>query len=123
MMNDGPLAFLAHGFQVELCKPGPNGPVHKLLKDLSTWEMLNLKVHTILDIPNRLYREYNVSSAFLGAVMGKYSIQSTSKEPLEQQYNISKPIQYVLSNTRHYSWPKGCGEYLCSLQSLILVIS
>ena len=113
MSNGGPLAFIEHGFQVEVCKPGTNGaPVHKLLKDLSTWEMLNLKVRTILDIPDRLYREYNVSSAFLGAVMEEYSIQTTGKTILEEQYGIRKPIQYVLSQTRHYSWPKACGVYL-----------
>ena len=98
MQNSGPLSMIEHGFQVEICKPGPNGPVHKLLKDLTTWELLNLKVETILDIPDRLYREYNISSTFLGKVMSSI-LSNQSKTPLERQYKIEKPIQYLLSST------------------------
>ena len=125
MQNNGPLSMIEHGFQVEICKPGLNGPVHKLLKDLTTWELLNLKVETVLDIPDRLYREYNISSTFLGKVMEQYSIQSTSKTPLEEQYKIEKPIQYLLSSTRHYSWPKGCGkpEVCPPFSAIILILS
>ena len=42
--------------------------------------------------------------------MNKYNIQSTGKGILEQKYNITKPMQCFLSNTRHYSWPNGCGR-------------
>ncbi len=64
----------------------------------------------VLEIPDRLYNEYSISSKFLENVMGKYTIQSTGKDTLERQYNIDKPIQYMLATTRHYSWPKGAGE-------------
>lgn len=71
--------------------------------------MLNLKVPTILDIPQRLYDEYGVSSAFLENVMEKYTVQSTGQGILEQQCGIENPIQLMVAGTRHYSWPKGGG--------------
>jgi hypothetical protein len=41
--------------------------------------------------------------------MKKYTIQSTGKDLLERLYTDGKPAQYMLANTRHYSWPKGAG--------------
>lgn len=100
--QDAPLSFIADSFKIETCTPGPI----KLFKDLSTWELLNLKVSTVLEIPDRLYNEYSISSKFLEDVMRKYTIQSTGKDTLEHQFKIDKPIQYMLATTRHYSWPK-----------------
>lgn len=71
--------------------------------------MLNLKVPTILEIPQRLYNEYGISSKFLENVMQKYSVQSTGQGILEQQYGVEQPIQLMVAGTRHYSWPKGGG--------------
>lgn len=42
--------------------------------------------------------------------MNKYTIQSTGKDGLENKYTKDKPAQYMLSTTRHYSWPKGAGK-------------
>ncbi|KAL8689385.1 MAG: hypothetical protein Q9218_004937 [Villophora microphyllina] len=89
-------------FVIETC----NG-TKKLFKDLSKWELLNLKVPTVLEIPDRLSIEYGISSAFLQNTMKKYGIQSVGLGSLERQYDIEKPIQYMLASTRHYSWPKG----------------
>ncbi|KAL8946948.1 MAG: hypothetical protein Q9222_006720 [Ikaeria aurantiellina] len=98
----GPLSFIAGTFAIETCR-GPK----KLFRELSKWELLNLKVPTVLEIPDRLSVEYGISSAFLQDVMGKYGIQSVGLGSLERQYDIDKPIQYMLASTRHYSWPKG----------------
>ncbi|KAL8997652.1 MAG: hypothetical protein Q9169_003132 [Polycauliona sp. 2 TL-2023] len=38
--------------------------------------------------------------------MKEYGIQSVGLGPLERQYEIDQPIQYMLASTRHYSWPK-----------------
>ncbi|KAI9872353.1 MAG: hypothetical protein M1830_001743 [Pleopsidium flavum] len=103
MEKNAPLFFIADTFKVETCAPGPE----KLFKDLSLWELLNLKVSTVLEIPNKLYYKYSISSKFLEKVMSKYTIQSTGKDTLERQFNIDKPIQYMLATTSHYSWPKG----------------
>lgn len=101
----GPLSFIGSTFVVETC----NGS-KKLFKDLSKWEMLNLKVPTVLEIPDRLSVEYGISSTFLTNTMKEYGIQSVGLGPLERQYDVDKPIQYMLASTRHYSWPKGGGE-------------
>jgi len=104
--EDAPLSFIADNFKVETC----TGRM-KLFTDLSTWELLNLKVSTVLEIPDRLYNEYSISSKFLEDVMRKYTIQSTGKDTLEHQFKVDKPIQYMLATTRHYSWPKGAGKF------------
>ncbi|KAL9592084.1 MAG: hypothetical protein Q9179_007074, partial [Wetmoreana sp. 5 TL-2023] len=54
--------------------------------------------------------EYGISSAFLQNVMKEYGIQSVGLGTLERQYDIEKPIQYMLASTRHYSWPKNGGS-------------
>ena len=97
----GPLSFIASTFVVETCSGAK-----KLFKDLSKWELLNLKVQTVLEIPDRLSIEYGISSVFLQNAMKKYGIQSVGLGALERQYDIDKPIQYMLASTRHYSWPK-----------------
>ena len=110
MEKDGPLEFAANTFKIQPCVGA-----EKLLKDLSTWELLNLKPTTILDIPERLYAQYHVSPGFLDSVMKQYGIQSTSKTILEKKFNVGE-INYFVSNTRHYSWPKSAGRYLSSLK-------
>lgn len=71
-------------------------------------ELLSLKPKTILDILERLYSQYLMSAGFLDSVMKKYGIQSTRETSLEKKFDIG-PINYFLSNTRHYSWPKAAG--------------
>jgi glutamate/tyrosine decarboxylase-like PLP-dependent enzyme len=95
------LSFVAPSLTVETCSGS-----RKYLKDLSLWELLNLKVPTILELPDRLYEEYDISPKFLETVMGKYTIQTVGKDTLERQYGIDKPILSFLGGTRHYSWPK-----------------
>ena len=105
MEENAALSSIASTFLIETCA-GPR----KVFRDLSVWEMLNLKVHHVLEISDRLYNEYGISSTFLQNVLEKYLIQTTGKDTLEQHFGIEKPIQYILSTTRHYSWPKGCGK-------------
>ncbi|CAG8514963.1 uncharacterized protein OCT59_017920 [Rhizophagus irregularis] len=90
-------------FKVELA----DGKI-KLLKDCSTWELLNLKPTTILDIPDRLSKEYGMSPDFLQNALNDYIIQTIGKEYLEKKFGIENPILYFASATMHYSWPKGC---------------
>ena len=104
MKDNGPLSFTADSFKIKPCV-GPE----KLLKTLSTWELLNLPPATILDIPERLYNQYHMSPGFLDGVLKSHGIQSTSKTSLEKEFDVG-PINYFVSNTRHYSWPKAAGE-------------
>lgn len=99
------LNFLSENFYVETCKGE-----RKLFTHLSNWELLNLKPSDVLDLPDRLYQEHGVSTQFISKVMNEFTIQSTGKDELERELGLTKPCQYVLSNTRHYSWPKGAGE-------------
>jgi hypothetical protein len=73
-----PLAFIADTFKARTCKGE-----EKLFKNLHTWELLNLRVDAILEIPHRLYNEYQISPAFLDKVMAKYVIQTVGKDALE----------------------------------------
>lgn len=112
MKEGGPLAFIAKDFVIEPC----TGP-EKLFQDLTSWELLNLKSKTILDIPEKLYSQYHIAPGFLNDVMQKYGIQSTGKQKLEKEFDIPDALFFV-SSTRHYSWPKGGGK-----QSTIIVNS
>ena len=104
MKQGGPLSFIATTFKIETCLG-----VTKLMKDLTNWELLNLKPKEVLDIPEKLYGQYHISPTFLNSVMQDYGIQSTSKGVLEQEFRVG-PMKYFVSNTRHYSWPKAAGK-------------
>ncbi|KAI8292985.1 hypothetical protein K4K56_005548 [Colletotrichum sp. SAR 10_98] len=104
------LDFLKDSFHVETCQGE-----RKLFTHLSTWELLNLKPSDVLDLPDRLYQEHGISNKFLSDLMNDLTIQSTGKDDLEREFGIEKPGQYMLSNTRHYSWPKGAA--ICGLGS------
>jgi hypothetical protein len=60
----------------------------KKFLDLSTWELLNLKPSTVLEIPTRLNDEYSISPPFLQDALKDYLIQSKSKQVLEEKYGI-----------------------------------
>ncbi|KAK7709317.1 hypothetical protein SLS64_006229 [Diaporthe eres] len=102
MAFDGPLANVGKTFTVVNAQNKED-----LLVNMPTWDLLNLKVETILDLPDRLNRDYGISSKYLEKVMDEFGIQSIGKDELEKQFGIEKPAQYMLSSTRHYSWPKG----------------
>ncbi|PSS02377.1 pyridoxal phosphate-dependent transferase [Coniella lustricola] len=97
----GPLSNVAETFKVQTADGRED-----LLINLSTWELLNLRVETILDLPDRLTREYGISSAYIDQVMNEYGIQSRGKDTLERQYGLKATPQYFVANTKHYSWPK-----------------
>ncbi|KAB8237316.1 hypothetical protein ETB97_007633 [Aspergillus alliaceus] len=98
----GPLNYVADRFMVTTCK-GES----KLFANLSTWELLNLRPKTVLDLPQALHEQFSISPKFLESALQNFNIQSTGKDSLEREFEIKKPIKYFLSNTRHYSWPKG----------------
>ncbi|CAG8854436.1 25971_t:CDS:2, partial [Gigaspora margarita] len=99
----GRLSFIGPLFKVELA----NGS-EKLIKDCTTWELLNLKPTTVLDIPKRLYQNYGMTPQFLQTALYDYTIQTVGKDYLEEKFGITKPPLYLVSSSRHYSWPKGC---------------
>ncbi|KAH9482174.1 L-tyrosine decarboxylase [Psilocybe cubensis] len=95
------MEFIRDTFSVKTCVGDK-----KLLKDCSPWELLNLHVSTILDMPDRLHDEYNISPQFLEKVMRKYIIQSTNKDTLMQRWGLTQQPVVLSPSTNHYSWPK-----------------
>ncbi|KAE8143371.1 pyridoxal phosphate-dependent transferase [Aspergillus pseudotamarii] len=98
----GPLNFVADRFMVTTCKGE-----RKLFTDLSTWELLNLRPKTVLDLPQELHEQFGISPKFVESALQHFNIQSTGKDILEREFEVKQPIKCFLSNTRHYSWPKG----------------
>ncbi|KAL3465417.1 pyridoxal-dependent decarboxylase conserved domain protein [Aspergillus heterothallicus] len=101
-ITQGRLQFARTDFLVKTCVG-----VEKNFADLSKWELLNLRSETILDLPKLLHDQYGVSPTYIGDAIDEYNIQTTGKGKLETTYQITKPCQYLLTSTRHYSWPKG----------------
>ncbi|KAK4225958.1 pyridoxal phosphate-dependent transferase [Podospora fimiseda] len=97
---DGPLRFVPDTFSVRTCQ----GRLKKF-RELTTWELLNLKLKTILDIPERLEAEFGITPKWLEGALNSYNIQTTGKDVLERQFNVSSP-QLLVASTKHYSWPK-----------------
>lgn len=64
----------------------------------------------ILDLPDRLQREYKISSESLQNTMTDYVIQTVGKDALERQFDV-KTGKYLIATTKHYSWPKSAGGY------------
>jgi len=61
----------------------------------------------VFEIPERLEKEFSISSTFLTNTMNKYLIQSLGKDVLEKKFGITQPSKYFVGTTKHYSWPKG----------------
>lgn len=117
-MRDGEeLHFLEGEFKIHNCRGGNK---LKLLSELTTWELLNLEVDDILDIPQRLYDEYGLSPACLQRVMQKHSVQGVGQSSLQEQYNI-KPLKVLVSSMGHYSIPKACSLTGIGSENLIKV--
>ena len=105
--GDKPLAFIANGFEVTTCDD-PTNP--QLLSKLTPWQLLNLNPDVVLGIPDQLNSHYGITSAFLTDALAPYLAQTAGKEKLMQMYDIESEPQYLVSSTKHYSWPKAAGE-------------
>lgn len=92
-------------FLVENCK-GEEKP----FVELDTWELLNLKPSTVLELSTRLTEEYSITAQFLQDALKPYLIQSVGKDSLERSFGIEKSGKFFVSTTKHYSWPKGGGK-------------
>ncbi|KAK9439934.1 pyridoxal-dependent decarboxylase domain protein [Metarhizium brunneum] len=102
-MKEGDLKFVADRFKVKPCMPGAE---EKLLVEMSTWELLNLRPETVLDLPHKLSDEFDISSKFIEDAHKPYNIQTVGREPLEKYFKMEKQAKYLISTTHHYSWPK-----------------
>lgn len=108
-MTEGSLRFLVDAeppFTVKTCVGE-----EKAFLALSDWELLNLTPATTLGLPTSLAEKYSISSSFLQDALNPYLIQTTGKSVIEDMYGL-KPGKFLISATKHYSWPKGGGEFL-----------
>lgn len=103
-VTEGKLQYIANDFKVTPCGKGQQ---EKLFKDLDTWELLNLRPETVLEMPTTLSNKYGITSQFLQNAVNEYNIQTVGRKVLEEHFKIDKEMQYFVSETRHYSWPKG----------------
>ncbi|KAI5888048.1 PLP-dependent transferase [Schizophyllum commune H4-8] len=98
----GPLKFISSDYSV--VPAGSSEP--KLFVDLDPWQLLNLPTRTILGIGDDLRRRYGITSEFLASALSPYLIQSRGKEGFLDAYKIKNAPQYLITSTKHYSWPK-----------------
>ncbi|EXJ65233.1 hypothetical protein A1O7_01574 [Cladophialophora yegresii CBS 114405] len=101
-IEKGPLSFLSGAFKIDLCS-GES----KLFTKCTTWELLNLKPSTVLNIPTQLYEEFGVSQTALTNAFTDFSIQTVGKDFLEKHFNVETTPCMFVGTTKHYSWPKG----------------
>lgn len=109
---DGPLRFLPESFTVRTCQ----GALKKF-RELTTWELLNLQLKTILDIPERLQAEFGITPKWLETALDPYNIQTIGKDVLQRHFEIQLEPQCFVASTKHYSWPKSAGKWCRSIIS------
>ncbi|KAK4443837.1 pyridoxal phosphate-dependent transferase [Podospora aff. communis PSN243] len=114
--TDGPLAFLPESFGVRTSQGQ-----WKPFRQLSTWELLNLKPKTILDLPEQLHQQFGITPTWLQAALDPYNIQTCGKDVLERHFDLDKPAQYFVAATKHYSWPKGAAVVGIGSENLVNV--
>ncbi|KAI0746905.1 PLP-dependent transferase [Daedaleopsis nitida] len=112
MEKDKILATAAATLMVHTCAE-PDKEV--LFSELDPWELLNLPTDVVLDLPAQLYLQCRISATYIGAALKDYLVQETGKDVLMQMFEETfkdkwtfklKQPQYLISATRHYSWPK-----------------
>ncbi|KAK4174666.1 pyridoxal phosphate-dependent transferase [Triangularia setosa] len=101
--DDGPLRFISDEFRVRTCE----GRL-RLLKEMTLWEMMNLRVKTVLDIPGVLHEQFGITPEWLEEVMAGYNVQTVGKEALNRHFGVVEGMdgQFFVPSTKHYSWPK-----------------
>ena len=101
------LDFCAPTLKVYTCG---NTTEKVLFSDLKSWDLVNLPVDVILNLPEDLHDQCGVSQDFLGKALKPFLVQEQGKDGLLKKYSVKEP-QYLISATRHYSWPKSAGKF------------
>ncbi|KZV86954.1 PLP-dependent transferase [Exidia glandulosa HHB12029] len=109
MEKDKLLGSAAAGLKVPTCE-NPEKPV--LFTSLNAWQLLNLRTNVILDLSTLLNTQCGISPEYSEQAMKKYLVQEMGKDALMAEFTATfktetlKQPQYLISATRHYSWPK-----------------
>ncbi len=82
----------------------------KELLELDTWELLNLKADDILEIPDRLTKEFGIPAQDVKKAIGEtpYTLQKMGMRAFANKFLSDVPEQpvFFVPGTKHYSWPK-----------------
>ncbi|NEQ37240.1 MAG: decarboxylase [Okeania sp. SIO3I5] len=80
----------------------------KLLIELDTWSLLNLKSDDILALPSRLTQEYEINSEAIAEAVSKYSLQNIGIQEFSHKFlrDIAALPVFLVPGTKHYSFPK-----------------
>ncbi|GAB1542506.1 pyridoxal-dependent decarboxylase [Scytonema sp. NUACC21] len=77
------------------------------LRELSTWQLLNLQMDDVLSLPGIIQEKYGVSSNDVTEALSSYSLQDLGMQEFAKRYldGIPSPVFFV-PGTKHYSFPK-----------------
>lgn len=100
-INFNPTMAPAKSLSVEYCgKPC-------LLTSLTTWELLNLNIDTILSLATTINESFGISIDEINDAVEPFLIQSTGLMEFSQKHlqDVKTPKLFGTA-TKHYSWPK-----------------
>jgi len=79
------------------------------LIDLSVWQLLNLPIDNVIQLPVSIAKQSGVEEAIVHRMIDKYSVQNIGLVKFQQRfletYEQATPVVLVPA-TAHYSWPK-----------------
>jgi glutamate/tyrosine decarboxylase-like PLP-dependent enzyme len=117
LQNEPSLAE-ARDLRVQLCT-GKD----RILLDASTWELLNLKADEILALSGRLSDDYEISRDTVTDALAPYGVQQLGLADFARRFlsDIGGMPVFLVTGTRHYSWPKAAAVLGVGLSSLVNV--
>ncbi|KAF7436135.1 hypothetical protein PC9H_002961 [Pleurotus ostreatus] len=101
LRDDGPLASVGRAFRMRT-----RSGKYRLLREMAPWDLFNLGITDVLDIPTRLRNEFGVSKEVLDSEVDPHTCQSLGMFQLAKRWNMDRLPKLLIASSRHYSWPK-----------------
>jgi glutamate/tyrosine decarboxylase-like PLP-dependent enzyme len=83
----------------------------KILANCSAWELLNLPIDVVVNLPARVEEQTGVSPTESASYIAPYSVSALGMAGACQEYIFSAGLKALpvltAPTTKHYSWPKG----------------
>lgn len=94
-----------------------------ILINLTTWELLNLNIDTILSLVDTITETFGISINDINDAIEPYLIQSTGMMEFSKSYlmNVKTPKLFGTA-TKHYSWPKNAAALGIGKNSFVNII-
>ena len=94
----------------------------KRLVELTTWELLNIPLDGVLELPGRIHETYDIDEDLIDELLDLYTLQTLGHHEFSRRYMEGLPEPAVLvSGTHHYSWPKAAAMLGMGRQSLLSI--